>query len=165
MQEAYFNWKSQRGNTTSFSKSSILRESGKYNSNPPLHRQQTQAKAKQVVARYDSTSKAAFQRPSKEFYLTAKDKRSSYSANRQPLPRSSYAAQFLNYGHLAPYAHKPSAVRQEPEVSLAVTASTYQQEYKEKLAMTSPVGFRDLDCYRDKFAYPFLNAAAPTCPS
>jgi hypothetical protein len=87
-------------------------------------------KGKQVVGRYDSTSKAAFQRPSKEFYLSGKDKRSSYSANRQPLPRSSYAAQYLNYGHLVPYAHKPSCVRFDPEVSLAVTASTYQQEYK-----------------------------------
>jgi hypothetical protein len=109
-----------------------------------------------VVGRYDSTSKDAFQKPKKEFYLQGKDKRSSYSANRQPLPRSSYAAQFLNYGHLVPYAHKQSAVRHGPEVSLAVTASTYQQEYKEKLAMTSSVSFKDLDCYRDKFQYTCL---------
>jgi hypothetical protein len=38
----------------------------------------------------------------------------------------------------------------EPETSLAVTASTYQQEYKEKLALTGVVSFTDLDCYRNK---------------
>lgn len=65
MQEAYYNWKSQRGNTTSFSKS-ILKESYKYN-NPltALNRNHaTKLKERpQLVGRYDSTSKAAFQRP------------------------------------------------------------------------------------------------------
>lgn len=157
MQEAYFGWKNQRGNTTSFTKSSILKDSAKYNtpssSSTLLNQQKPTASTKKqpLIGRYDSTSKATFARPPPQSYHTPHPKRNSYSANRQPLPRSSYASQFLNYGQLPSYSHKPSSLLLHPEASsLAVTASTYQQEYKEKLAQTGTVSFTDLDCYRDK---------------
>lgn len=153
LQEAYFGWKNQRGNTTSFTKSSILKDSSRYNtpasSSILLSQQPTTTKKQPLIGRYDSTSKAAFTRPPPQSYHTPHPKRSSYSANRQPLPRSSYASQFLNYGQLPSYSHKPSSLLQ-PEASLAVTASTYQQEYRDKLAQTGTVSFTGLDCYRNK---------------
>jgi len=35
--------------------------------------------------------------------------------------------------------------------SLAVKASSYQQEYKEKLGLSKNISMKELDCYRDKF--------------
>jgi len=81
-------------------------------------------------------------KPSKEYYLTTKEKKNSFSLNRQPMPRSSYSAQYLNYGHIPTYSYKPDTIRQSPEASLAVKASTYQQEYKDKLGVINKVNFK-----------------------
>lgn len=67
------------------------------------------------------------------------------------MPRSSYSTQYLNYGHVPTYCYKPDSIRQTPETSLAIKASNYQQEYKEKLALTKGINFKELDCFRDKF--------------
>lgn len=86
-------------------------------------------------------------------------------ANRQPMPRSSYSAQYFNYGYMPTYAYKPDETKQFPQTSLAVKASTYQQEYRDKLAMTKNIDFKELDCFRDKFKYSSLYAEIPTSPS
>ena len=66
------------------------------------------------------------------------------------MERSSYSAQFLNYGLVPTYSHK---IENVPQLggSLAIKASTYQQEYKEKLGMNKNINMKELDCYRDKF--------------
>ena len=46
------------------------------------------------------------------------------------MERSSYSAQYLNYGYMPTYSHKPDNVAQTSGASLAVKASSYQQEYK-----------------------------------
>ena len=38
-----------------------------------------------------------------------------------------------------------------PSHSLAVKASTYQQEFKDKYNLTTNIDFRELDCYKNKF--------------
>lgn len=38
---------------------------------------------------------------------------------------------------------------------MAVKASTYQEEYTEKLGITKKIDFKELDCYKDKFQYHF----------
>jgi hypothetical protein len=73
------------------------------------------------------SAKNSFKKPHKDYYLTAKEKKNSFSLNRQPIPRSSYSAQYLNYGHIPTYSYKPDTIRQSPETSLAIKASTYQQ--------------------------------------
>ncbi len=74
--------------------------------------------------------------------MSSKPKNNSYCLNRQPMPRSSYSAQYLNYGHIPTYTYKADGVAPFPEASLAVKASTYQQEYKEKLNMTKSIDIR-----------------------
>jgi hypothetical protein len=81
-----------------------------------------------------------------------KHKKDSYSLNRQPMERSSYSTQFLNYGYVPTYSHKADSVPQFGG-SLAVKASSYQQEYKEKLGMSKNINVKDLDCTQDKFRY------------
>lgn len=49
------------------------------------------------------------------------------------------------------YSYKESHLKQQPECSLAVKASNYQQEYKEKLGLTKNIDFKELDCFKDKF--------------
>ena len=46
------------------------------------------------------------------------------------MERSSYSAQFLNYGYVPTYCHSNDSVPQSSGASLAVKASSYQQEYK-----------------------------------
>ena len=56
----YFNWKAQRGNTTSFLSKSVLKESKKYNKHSEDHQRRLNkeaAKSKQIVSKYDSMSK------------------------------------------------------------------------------------------------------------
>ena len=69
-------------------------------------------------------------KPNKSYYLTSKEKKNTFSLNRQPIPRSSYSAQYLNYGHIPTYSYKSDNIRQSPETPLAIKASTYQKEYK-----------------------------------
>jgi hypothetical protein len=71
------------------------------------------------------------------------------------MPRSSYSAQYLNYGHIPTYCYQSGDVPPFPESSIAMKASTYQQEYKEKLSMTRNIDFKELDCFRNKFKYTF----------
>jgi hypothetical protein len=46
------------------------------------------------------------------------------------MERSSYSAQYLNYGYVPTYSHKVDSVPQTAGGSLAIKASSYQQEYK-----------------------------------
>jgi hypothetical protein len=64
--------------------------------------------------------------------------------------RSSYSAQYLNYGYIPTYSHKAEGMHYGG-ASLAVKASTYQQEYKEKLGLSKNISVKELDCFHDKF--------------
>lgn len=74
-----------------------------------------------------NTAKIFFKKPSREYYVSPKHKNNSYIVDRQPMPRSSYSAQYLNYGNISTYSYKPDITPTFPEASLAVKASTYQQ--------------------------------------
>lgn len=67
------------------------------------------------------------------------------------MERSSYSTQYLSYGYIPTYCHKADSVVQFSGNSLAVKASTYQHEYKEKLGLNKTISVKDLDCYYDKF--------------
>ena len=67
------------------------------------------------------------------------------------MEKSSYSTEYLNYGHIPTYSHKNDGISPSLGVSLAVKASSYQQEYKEKLALTNNIDFKELDCYQNKF--------------
>lgn len=69
------------------------------------------------------------------------------------MERSSYSAQYLNYGYVPTYSHKVDSVAQTTGSSLAVKASSYQQDYKEKLGLNKTINVKDLDCWHDKFKY------------
>ena len=43
------------------------------------------------------------------------------------MERSSYSAQYLNYGYVPTYNHKNDSIPQTTGMSLAVKASSYQQ--------------------------------------
>lgn len=79
------------------------------------------------------------------------------------MPRSSYSAQYLNYGHIPTYKHKGDGVQPFPDASLTVKSSTYQQEYKDKLDLIKTMDIRDLDCTRDKFKYSISYQEIPIC--
>ena len=46
--------------------------------------------------------------------MNPKQKSSGYIMNRQPMERSSYSAQYLNYGSVPTYNHKADSLPQFP---------------------------------------------------
>ena len=81
------------------------------------------------------------------------------------MPRSNYSAQYLNYGLVPNYSYKPDDTRHYNDASGGNRNSAYQQEFKEKLSMTTKISHKELDCCKDKFKYLFIEVGTLTSPS
>lgn len=93
-----------------------------------------------------------FKRPSKESYIKGKENNQKlYTMNNQPMQRSMYNSQFLNYGYVPNISCKPKdAVNLS--VDLSKKESNYQCDFNPKgKTIAKRVSYVELDCFKDKF--------------
>lgn len=76
-----------------------------------------------------STNRTAFQKPNKQAYKLEKRGNGFFSSDRhkQPLPRSSYSRDFLNYRGLSPF---PSSKPIDNAISSNLTSNNMKTSYK-----------------------------------
>lgn len=99
---------------------------------------------------FHNSDRTSYSRPPKTAYVKDLNKTHGFAANRQPMGRSSYQCEFLEYGALPVYIFKQNegAVTSCKSV---VKNSTYQADFKpEKTSLINPY---TLDCRQDKIKY------------
>lgn len=101
------------------------------------------------IIRYESTSKQFFTRPDRSAYVDLRDRSKKFVSNNQPLPRSSYNTEFLNYGALPVFKCKPESTNHAVS-KLHFTTSNYTDAFKTKKIELKQINYKDLDAYRDK---------------
>jgi hypothetical protein len=106
-------------------------------------------KNRTAIIKYESTSKYCYTKPSQVAYQTSKSSMNPFIANRQPLPRSSYDREYLNYGTLPMFNYKPHDSKHASS-KMNVKTSNYQDAFKEKQIELKQINYKDLDCVKDK---------------
>lgn len=109
----------------------------------------------------ESENKMTYKAPKPDEYETYRYKRKEYSANLQPLPRSSYNREFLTYNAKKQNISCRNMDNHSFFNRTRDIGTTYNKDYSSQ--KTKLVDYRELDSYRDKFKYIILNIG--TCKS
>jgi len=86
---------------------------------------------KKPIIRYESTSKYYFAKPERSAYVNPKERSKVYIPNSQPMTRSSYGCEFLNYGTLPVFNYKPHDSKHSSS-QMHFKTSNYSEAFKEK---------------------------------
>jgi hypothetical protein len=84
---------------------------------------------KPPIIKYESTSKYFHTKPTQGAYSNPRSNMKPFISNRQPMPRSSYDREFLNYGTLPLFNYKPHDSKYTSS-KLNVKTSNYQEAFK-----------------------------------